>query len=378
MDKKTFLTELEKSLRILKEEELRDIISEYEQHIDMKVSKGLEEEAVIADFGSLEELKAEILAAYHVRPDYEVEQVGRVVVEEPGDDIGEGQEEQTGKHSAAEGLKVWKAHAGHAGGTFGRGITYGWKKLRGWGVWCAKRLKGACVMIWRKICKAAGWCKHRILAVFSWMKLGWRGEQVRGDEPEMDVTQPGAEKVAVGGVAAGGDELEQSTAAISSTDVEGQDRRDTEAIPQKQAGDMERQNMQPVSRQQTSSASRKRGRILSWPMGLIRALWNGTARLCRWTVSAVWWSVKVCWNLWWIMLSLFLGFCGLFCLFCLGVLAVLWAQGYPLAGFTIGCLGVVLGLFSAAAFGFTLLCRVWEKNGQVPVSGGNMEVSQNA
>lgn len=70
MDKNTFMRELEWSLSVLQESELRDILSEYEQHIDMKVKSGLSEEEAIADFGSIPELTAEILEAYHVRADF--------------------------------------------------------------------------------------------------------------------------------------------------------------------------------------------------------------------------------------------------------------------------------------------------------------------
>ncbi|MCI9105797.1 MAG: DUF1700 domain-containing protein [Lachnospiraceae bacterium] len=73
MDKKTFIKELEQALSVLQEEELKDIISEYEQHIDMKQERGLTEEEAIADFGSLDELATEILEAYHVRADYGME-----------------------------------------------------------------------------------------------------------------------------------------------------------------------------------------------------------------------------------------------------------------------------------------------------------------
>ena len=38
MGKHEFLSELEKSLSVLQEDELRDIISEYEQHIDIKMN----------------------------------------------------------------------------------------------------------------------------------------------------------------------------------------------------------------------------------------------------------------------------------------------------------------------------------------------------
>ena len=48
MDKIEFLSKLEQSLSVLEEEELRDIINEYEQHIDMKTQTGLTEEEAIA------------------------------------------------------------------------------------------------------------------------------------------------------------------------------------------------------------------------------------------------------------------------------------------------------------------------------------------
>lgn len=52
---------------------------------------------------------------------------------------------------------------------------------------------------------------------------------------------------------------------------------------------------------------------------------------------------------------------GLLCLFGLGMLAVLWMQHYPLAGVTIGCLGLVLCFFSAAGYAVTLLWRTKKK-----------------
>ena len=73
MEKREFLSALEQSLSVLQEDERKDIISEYEQHIDIKVEKGLTEEEAIADFGSVSQLTSEILEAYHVRADYGAE-----------------------------------------------------------------------------------------------------------------------------------------------------------------------------------------------------------------------------------------------------------------------------------------------------------------
>lgn len=70
MNKNEFLKKLSRLLHMLKEEEVQDILSEYEQHIDMKVVQGQSEEEAIAAFGTVEELAIEILDAYHVKPDF--------------------------------------------------------------------------------------------------------------------------------------------------------------------------------------------------------------------------------------------------------------------------------------------------------------------
>ncbi len=67
MNKTEFLDELRKNVRMLEDSEQEDIISEYSQHIDMKVEGGMSEAEAIADFGPIDELIAETLAAYHVK-----------------------------------------------------------------------------------------------------------------------------------------------------------------------------------------------------------------------------------------------------------------------------------------------------------------------
>ncbi|MCM1156093.1 MAG: DUF1700 domain-containing protein [Roseburia sp.] len=69
-NKETFLKELREYLKILEDKEQEDILAEYAQHIDMKMQKGLSEEEAIRDFGPMEELAAEILEAYHVKPEF--------------------------------------------------------------------------------------------------------------------------------------------------------------------------------------------------------------------------------------------------------------------------------------------------------------------
>ena len=69
MDRQAFLDALKEHLKVLEDEEQEDILDEYLQHIEMKIKDGQEEEEAIKDFGPVQELAAEILEAYHVKPD---------------------------------------------------------------------------------------------------------------------------------------------------------------------------------------------------------------------------------------------------------------------------------------------------------------------
>lgn len=67
MNKSEFLGELKKRISLLEDDEQQDIIDEYSQHIDTKVSKGMTESEAIEDFGPLDQLVEELLGAYHVK-----------------------------------------------------------------------------------------------------------------------------------------------------------------------------------------------------------------------------------------------------------------------------------------------------------------------
>ncbi len=71
MNKKTFLDKLRKRLQILNNDEIEDIIEEYEGHINEKVSSGKTEEEAISDFGDFDCLVKDILSAYKINEDYE-------------------------------------------------------------------------------------------------------------------------------------------------------------------------------------------------------------------------------------------------------------------------------------------------------------------
>lgn len=71
MTKTEFLSLLEQRLMVLNDDERDDLLSEYRQHIEMKVASGQSEEEAIADFGDPEELIRELLDAYHLNTNYQ-------------------------------------------------------------------------------------------------------------------------------------------------------------------------------------------------------------------------------------------------------------------------------------------------------------------
>ncbi len=67
MNKTEFLLALQRQINMLEDDEQKDIVDEYSQHIDMKIQNGMTEDEAIEDFGPLDQLVGEILGAYHVK-----------------------------------------------------------------------------------------------------------------------------------------------------------------------------------------------------------------------------------------------------------------------------------------------------------------------
>lgn len=283
MDKSTFMGELRESLAVLNEEELQDILNEYEQHIDMKIKSGLTEEAAIADFGSVTELSAEILEAYHVRADYAAKR-------RSGKIGGFWKRRGEKKEPGAEEDRAWIIKAEDAVGGIGKGKA------------------------------AAG----QIARPFRWSADCWRKWTERNKEKDVS-----------DGVA-----------------MESGDRR------------------RKVFRygEQVGAGARAGVRMLKTAVGGIG--WT-TARFIhrcwRLAVRLVFWCVRTAWNVCWGLFALLCGICGMLGLFGLGILAVLLLQGYPVAGVTVGCLGLTGSLFSAAGLGITFW---WKKERKAHVAAG--------
>ncbi|MFR3627677.1 MAG: DUF1700 domain-containing protein [Lachnospiraceae bacterium] len=298
MDKNTFMRELERSLSVLQESELRDILSEYEQHIDMKVKSGLSEEEAIEDFGSLPELTAEILEAYHVRADYGPGQRGgdgrRTEADGRSDGGGSG-EGQGSREKERQEEDKWKTRASRAGkktaGFFSELGRRALRLARRTGRWFS-----GVFIFWRELL-------GRHFRRFSRFWKQKREERLYRTDGSMEMEKAGKKRGNAG-----------------------------------------------VSLGRTAGSF---GRRLA---GMAKRCFNSLIRLTAWTA-------RLFWNGVWIFLAGCMGGTGLMFLFCLGVLAVLMVQGYPVAGVTLGCLGVTMSLFSAAGLGMTLL---WKKQKKGP------------
>ena len=157
MSKETFLEELRGYLEILEDQEQQDILEEYEQHIDIKVQNGQSEEEAIRDFGPVRELAAEILEAYHVKPEF-------------------------GESRRQKGLP----------GIGGMNLKDGEKKLRGIGAFLKKQLKALCGGIGR-LFHGAG---HGIKKGFHWMAGPFyrKKEQREGGVPGGTASLSGEQK----------------------------------------------------------------------------------------------------------------------------------------------------------------------------------------
>lgn len=77
MNKAEFLKMMEERLSVLDAQERKDMLSEYEQHIEWKIKSGMSEQEAIDDFGDIDSLITEILQAYHIDPSYKEKEFGK-------------------------------------------------------------------------------------------------------------------------------------------------------------------------------------------------------------------------------------------------------------------------------------------------------------
>ena len=70
MNKSSFINKLKNNLKILDENEVKDIVDESSEILDEQIKNGKTEEEAIKDFGGVNELCKEILKAYKINPKY--------------------------------------------------------------------------------------------------------------------------------------------------------------------------------------------------------------------------------------------------------------------------------------------------------------------
>lgn len=101
--------------------------------------------------------------------------------------------------------------------------------------------------------------------------------------------------------------------------------------------------------------------------GIFRRILTEIARL-------IFWCLRFCWNLFWMVLTLGSGFCALMLLFSLGVVMILLFQEYPLGGASLICLGGFLAAGSISGLCFSLIRRKEKKERNDEPEQGRQEV----
>lgn len=345
MDRQEFLDALKSHLQVLQDEEQEDILDEYLQHIEMKIKDGLEEEEAIKDFGPVEELAAEILEAYHVKPD-----------------LGQGQESgrkrsrklvgRTGAFSSSTGTFGSRTGAragrmgtsspaaegieeGAAAGALGRYIKGAALRILGVG----KKLGRLAVQCGRGVFWAIG-------SPFRWMGAYMAmGRERRADE-----------SAAVGyGYVAYGQERGGATSIMPGSPAGAAPGGPEGVTPRGPAGIMPNVH---AGRTPGAWAGRAQARGADGLVGRTgRGIFRSVRRLVRWIVDLALWCCRMVWNCCVLFVTAFSAFVGLCFLFCLGMLAVLLCQGYPFAGPAIGCLGAVLCCAALTVFSCTFFAE---------------------
>ena len=175
MNKSEFLNDLKKYLTILEDREQEDILEEYAQHIDMKLSTGLSEEEAIRDFGRVEELAAQILEADHVKPEYQTVKTEKKLPDMTG--------------VTQEGKRLW--------GTVSHFFKGAAKAAGGLGRTC-----------WKKTKAAALWVVHILGVPFIWLGKRLKGhekhtkEDFMAEDGRIAVSESGYKKRACGKIRA--------------------------------------------------------------------------------------------------------------------------------------------------------------------------------
>lgn len=292
MNKETFLKELREYLKILEDREQEDILDEYAQHIDMKMQKGLSEEEAIRDFGSMEELVAEILEAYHVKPEFSRKK---------------------------EPVLMPKIKEGIADGGKGLGRM-------------VRFLKQKFLAAIRGIVNGFRWLGGKAHLFAEWLGKPFRKKKEQTALIEAHTNAPYPPKGA-GGTEAG---------------------TDLQACGDLFTGENADQTMTDVMKRQSTQKGTKDMAVRA--NGFLATIGHGITAIWRAIIGFCIWGLKLMWNCGWLLFSLLLAFFTMITLLGFGTVLIFLLQGYPFTGILLMSLGGILcfGSLTCAAFGMII------------------------
>lgn len=340
-NKEKFLNDLREYLSVLEEQEQEDILAEYAQHIDMKIQKGLSEEEAIRDFGSVKELAAEILAAYHV----------------------------DSRHAMSVGRRgIWPAAIGRNVGSTGiqgpdrdRG---GLLEAGGAGQSEEEVEEGLLQRMNSRLHKIFSNIVQAVRNGFGWTvkKCRWFADLC---------ARPFLRKWGAGD--------EEKLTGSTGNDVRGplvKRERGSESAVKEYGSDAD--GSLPANRPEVrTEAKEKRTGIMG---RFFRAMGRGTVKICKWFLDCSIFGMRLFWNMAWLMFSVLCAGVAMLALMGIGMTIILVCGGYPFGGIFILELGGMLcfGALAAGAFGMMIRKKGKKDGGEDEKSGKEVHYEQTA
>ena len=364
MSKERFLSELREYLSILEDQEQEDILAEYAQHIDMKMLKGLSEEEAIRDFGSVKELAAEILAAYHVDSEHALAAGRRGIWpgsgrnnagfgrSEPGRHGwglpgpgrifgGVNRPEQTGQAGSGErekGLSAYRTEEPEGDKRpetfFGRFCRQGKELL----LRTLRGMQAGLCWIGRKCRGAAAWCARP-----------FTGRGTQADSLDVDEEYAG---LLEDGEYAGSDAVAKNVKDDRCVANEESVKREYHDINVTNGNVLRRKKDGIRETKERSSAMG----------GFFGAIGRGMVQMWQWMLDCCIFGLRLCWNTGWLLFSLLCAGIAMVMLLGVGMTIVLLCCGYPFTGIFITGLGGLLCFGALAAAGFGMMIRKKKEN----------------
>ena len=367
MSKERFLSELREYLSILEDQEQEDILAEYAQHIDMKMLKGLSEEEAIRDFGSVKELAAEILAAYHVDSEHALAAGRRGIWPvTPG----------SGRNNAGFG----RSEPGrHGRGLSGPGRIFGgvnrpeqtgqagsWEREKGLSAYRTEEPEGdkRPETLFGRFCRQG---KELLLRTLRGMQAGlcWIGRKCRGAATWCARPFTGR------GTQADSLDVDEEYAGLledgeyAGSDAVAKNVKDDRCVANEESAKREYHDINVTNGnvlRRKKDGIRETKERSSAMGGFFGAIGRGMVQMWQWMLDCCIFGLRLCWNTGWLLFSLLCAGIAMIMLLGVGIAIVLLCCGYPFTGIFITGLGGLLCFGALAAGGFGMMIRKKKEN----------------